>query len=82
MPPYEFLSDTPLDYSEIADEMKVQPITGVPYTDDRSPTPRTICEAQANRDATGVDALQKRYPKAQVARLRRRPEDGSPRPTR
>ena len=66
MPPYKFLFETPLDYSEVTDVMKANRITGVPYTDEQIANAKADLEAQDNPDAKGVDAFQKRYPKAQV----------------
>jgi cytochrome c oxidase cbb3-type subunit II len=73
MPPYKFLLETPLDYSEIQDLMRANKIAGVPYTDEDIANAKADLEAQASADGKGVDALQKRYPKAQA-----RDFDGNP----
>jgi len=66
MPPYRFLFETPLDYSEIQDVMKANRIVGVPYTDADIANAKLDLEAQDDPNNKGVDALQKRYAKVQV----------------
>lgn len=61
MPPYEFLSETPLDYRDIQAQLKAQRDVGVPYTDDQIKHAKEDLEAQADPNNAGVDALQKRY---------------------
>jgi len=73
MPPYRFLEETPLDYRDIADQLKANRTVGVPYTDDDIANAKADLEAQADPNSAGVDALQKRYPKAQA-----RDFDGNP----
>jgi cytochrome c oxidase cbb3-type subunit 2 len=73
MPPYVFLEHTPLDYSDIADQLRANRDVGVPYTDGEIANAAADLDAQANPDSDGVDALQKRYPKAQA-----RDFDGNP----
>jgi cytochrome c oxidase cbb3-type subunit II len=73
MPPYAFLEKTPLDYRDIAEQLKANREVGVPYTDDDIANAKKDLETQANPDSGDVDALQKRYPKAQA-----RDFDGNP----
>jgi cytochrome c oxidase cbb3-type subunit 2 len=67
MPPYVFLEKTELNYSEVEGTLKANRIVGVPYTDDMIGNARADLIAQADPNAEGVDAFQKRYPNA-VAR--------------
>lgn len=73
MPPYAFLEKTPLDYRDIEAQLKTNREVGVPYTDDDIANAKKDLESQANPDSGDVDALQKRYPKAQA-----RDFDGNP----
>ena len=73
MPPYKYLALTPLDYRDIEQQLKTNKAVGVPYTDDQIKNAKTDLEAQADPNSDGADALQTRYPKAQV-----RDFDGDP----
>ncbi|MBI3676599.1 MAG: cytochrome-c oxidase, cbb3-type subunit II [Proteobacteria bacterium] len=73
MPPYAFLEKTPLDYRNIADQLKANRAVGVPYTEADIANAKTDLEAQADPNSDGADAIVKRYPKAQV-----RDFDGNP----
>ena len=73
MPPYVFLEKTDLQFESIADALKANRMVGVPYTDDMIANARADLIAQATPDADGVDAFQKRYPKASA-----RDFDGDP----
>ena len=73
MPPYAFLENTPLDYRDIADQLKANRAVGVPYTDADIANAKADLEAQADPNSDGADAATKRYPKAQV-----RDFDGNP----
>ena len=73
MPPYAFLEQTPLDYRDIEAQLRANRVTGVPYTDDDIKNAKADLEAQADPNAEGLDAMQKRYPKAQA-----RDFDGNP----
>ncbi len=73
MPGYPFLAKTPLNYDKIADHLKANRFVGVPYDDAMIENAKADLEAQANPDADGGDALQERYPKAQI-----RDFDGQP----
>jgi cytochrome c oxidase cbb3-type subunit 2 len=67
MPPYKLLQETPLDYNDIADQLRALRTVGVPYSDDEIANAKQDLEAQDNPDSDAVEAFQKRYPKA-VAR--------------
>ncbi|MBS0382257.1 MAG: cytochrome-c oxidase, cbb3-type subunit II [Proteobacteria bacterium] len=73
MPPYKYLALTPLDYRDIEQELKTNKAVGVPYTDEEIKNAKADLEAQADPNSDGADAMQKRYPKAQV-----RDFDGNP----
>jgi cytochrome c oxidase cbb3-type subunit 2 len=73
MPPYAFLSDTDLDYSHIAEDMKVQAELGVPYTKEDIADALQDVRTQATTNSPNADALLKRYPKANI-----RDFDGDP----
>jgi cytochrome c oxidase cbb3-type subunit 2 len=64
MPPYAFLERTPLDYRDIQKLLKANRAVGVPYTDEDIVNAKADLEAQADPDNDGVEAMQKRYPKA------------------
>ncbi len=66
MPPYKMLAMTPLDYRDVQKLLKANRTVGVPYSDDEIAHAKDDLEAQANPDSDGVDAFQKRYPKAQA----------------
>ena len=65
MPPYPKLFSTPLDYRDIQAILKANRAVGVPYSDDQIAHAKDDLEAQANPNNDGVDAFEKRYPKAQ-----------------
>ncbi len=73
MPAYPWLFTTDLDYSHIAEDMKVQAMLGVPYTDEMIANALADVRTQATDNAPDADALAKRYPKAQA-----RDFDGNP----
>jgi len=73
MPAYPWLFTTNLDYSHIAQDMKVQADLGVPYTDAMIDNALADVRTQATDNAPDADALAKRYPKAQA-----RDFDGNP----
>jgi len=66
MPAYPWLFTTDLDYAHIAEDMKVQKMLGVPYTDEMIANAETDVRAQATADSPDAAALIKRYPKAQA----------------
>jgi cytochrome c oxidase cbb3-type subunit 2 len=67
MPAYAFLFRTPLDYRHIESDMKVQSISGVPYTAEMIANAKADVQIQASADDPDTAKLQARYPKA-VAR--------------
>ena len=73
MPPYAFLEKKPLDYRDIANELKANRIVGVPYSDADIANAAADLQAQADPNSDGVEALQRRYPKSQA-----RDFDGNP----
>ncbi len=73
MPPYKFLALTPLDYRDIEDQLRANRTVGVPYSDEDIKNAKQDLEAQADPNNEGVEAMQKRYPKAQS-----RDFDGNP----
>ena len=66
MPSYGWLARTDLYYADIADDLRVNQIIGVPYTDEMIEKAEKDLEAQANPDADGVDDFEGRYQKAAV----------------
>ena len=66
MPAYPWLFTTDLDFSHIAQEMKVQALLGVPYSDEMIANALADVRTQATNDAPDAAALAKRYPKAQA----------------
>ena len=65
MPPYPKLFSTPLDYRDVQAMLKANRAVGVPYTDEQIAHAKDDLEAQADPNSDGVDAFEKRYPKAQ-----------------
>jgi cytochrome c oxidase cbb3-type subunit 2 len=66
MPGYPWLFTTDLDFSHIAEDMKVQALLGVPYSDEMLANALADARTQATTDAPGATALMRSYPKAQV----------------
>jgi len=64
MPSYSWLEETELDYSHLAQDLKVQALLGVPYTADMIANVATDVETQAATDSPNAGDLLKRYPKA------------------
>ena len=73
MPAYPWLAATPLDYSHIADDLRVQSVLGVPYTQEMVEKAQSDIVAQATADSRDAADLAKRYPQAQT-----RDFDGNP----
>jgi len=73
MPGYPFLAERELDYDDIQDQLKTNAIVGVPYTDEMIEAAKADVEAQAGKNSADVEALLRRYPKAQA-----RSFDGNP----
>ena len=66
MPPYKFLLTTKLDYRDIKEILQANKAVGVPYTQDQIDHAKEDLEAQADPNADGLDAMQKRYAKSQA----------------
>ena len=64
MPGYPFLAKTQLDAKNIAANMKVLALEGVPYTPDMIAKAEADLVAQTDPDSAGAAELAKRYPKA------------------
>ncbi len=73
MPAYGWLAQTPLKADEIVQDMKVQKLLGVPYSDDMLVRAAADLRVQATTDDPEADALARRYPKAVI-----RDFDGDP----
>ena len=67
MPSYAFLSETDIDATKIAANMRALRIVGVPYGDEQIASAAADLKVQATTDDPGIPDLQKRYPKS-VAR--------------
>ncbi len=65
MPGYPFLAETPLDADHIAEDLKVNALLGVPYSQEMIADAQADLRTQATQDADAT-ALQARYPGAQV----------------
>ncbi len=66
MPTYAFLAETPLDTSQIVNDMKANRPVGVPYSDGMIAHAMDDLRAQASAADPGVGDLAKRYPGAQA----------------
>jgi cytochrome c oxidase cbb3-type subunit 2 len=66
MPTYGFLAETPLDSSQIVNDLKANRVIGVPYSEEMIANAVADLGAQANADDPRVAALVKRYPGAQA----------------
>ncbi len=64
MPGYPFLATTDLEVATIAAQLQTNREVGVPYTDEQIENAVADLKAQATPDDPGIEALQKRYPKA------------------
>lgn len=66
MPGYPFLARKSLNYDDIANHLVANRRVGVPYTDEMIAQAVADIETQANPDEGDIEALLKRYPKAQA----------------
>ncbi len=73
MPDFAFLARTPLNFNDIAANMKTLRIVGVPYTNADIANAKADLIAQADPDNHDPSAMQARYPKAVAADF-----DGNP----
>jgi cytochrome c oxidase cbb3-type subunit 2 len=69
MPSYGWLSKTPLDYANVAANLKALKIAGVPYSDEMIAKAKADVEAQLKPDSKEAKELLARYPKAKVAKF-------------
>ena len=67
MPGYPWLARTDLDIRHLSDNLRVQQIEGVPYTDEQVENASVDARSQASEDDPAAKAFAQRYPKA-VAR--------------
>jgi cytochrome c oxidase cbb3-type subunit 2 len=74
MPPYKFLAEKELDYSDIVARLKTQRTVGVPYTDAQIANAKKDLEAQADPFSTDAVGLRERYD----AKVVNRDFDGNP----
>ncbi len=74
MPPYAFLDERALDYSQAGDWLRANRAVGVPYTDEMIENAKADIEAQVDPFSDIYDDFVARYPKAQI-----RDFDGDPR---
>ena len=70
-----------LDFSHVGEDLTVQALLGVPYTDEMIANAIADLKPQATTDAPSAADAVKRYPKAQVRDFGGHP-GASPRPTR
>jgi cytochrome c oxidase cbb3-type subunit 2 len=73
MPPYGFLLNREIDGRYIADSMTVHRVVGVPYDDEMMDAARADFRVQVDPDGD-YEALQARYPGAQVRNFDGQPE--------
>ncbi|MGI6245132.1 MAG: cytochrome-c oxidase, cbb3-type subunit II [Pseudochelatococcus sp.] len=73
MPPYGFLEQRELDFSRIADDMRVLRVAGVPYTDEMIQRAVGDVTIQATLDDPDIDGFLARYPKAIARNFSDRP---------
>lgn len=73
MPPYAFLAERRLDFSNVADDLRANRGVGVPYTDEMIEKAAVDLRAQLDPFSSEYDAFLARYPKAQI-----RDFDGDP----
>lgn len=74
MPPYRFLAEKDLDYSDIQDRLRALRAVGVPYSQDMIEHATSDLEAQAADISSDGPALDKRY----GGKINRRDFDGQP----
>jgi cytochrome c oxidase cbb3-type subunit 2 len=73
MPDYGWLAENELDYKNIAQDLKVQALLGVPYSPEMIANAEKDVALQATTDSPDAVDLAKRYPKVQA-----RDFDGNP----
>jgi cytochrome c oxidase cbb3-type subunit 2 len=63
MPDYSWLTETDLDFARIADDLKAQAHSGVPYTAEMIASAAADVVTQATNDSADAVGMAKRYPK-------------------
>ncbi len=66
MPGYSFLTESAVDLATVEANLRANRNIGVPYSDEQIKNAVADMKAQLDPDSDGVDAFQKRYPKASV----------------
>jgi cytochrome c oxidase cbb3-type subunit 2 len=66
MPSYSWLARTPLDAAHIEDDLRVQQLLGVPYTDEMIAEAKNDLATQGSAEPDDLDAFLARYPNANV----------------
>lgn len=66
MPAYSFLARTPLDASHIEQDLRVQRLLGVPYTDEMVAEAANDLATQGSTDPDDAEGLLSRYPNANI----------------
>jgi cytochrome c oxidase cbb3-type subunit 2 len=66
MPAYSFLARTPLDTRHIADDLRVQSLLGVPYTEEMIAQAANDLATQGSADPDDAEGLLERYPNANI----------------
>ncbi|CCQ72121.1 cytochrome-c oxidase, cbb3-type subunit II [Magnetospira sp. QH-2] len=68
MPPYAFLAEKEISFPTMQAHMKALQVVGVPYTQEQIDNAMMDFQSQANGDGddADTDALEARYPKAQI----------------
>jgi len=66
MPSYSWLARTPLDGAHIEDDLRVQRLLGVPYSEEMIEAAANDLRAQGSDDPDDADAFLARYPKANI----------------
>ncbi len=74
MPGYAWLAKRKLDGKDVTANIAALKAVGVPYTDEMVKQAGADLLAQVDPDGDGAEALQKRYPKAQVRQFDGNPE--------
>lgn len=66
MPPYKFLAERKLDYSDIQKELRVNQILGVPYSDEMVEKAKSDVVTQLDEFADDEAGFRERYPNASM----------------
>lgn len=66
MPSYSWLARTPLDAAHIEDDLRVQRLLGVPYTEEMIAEAKNDLSTQGSAEPDDLDGFRARYPNANV----------------